>query len=161
MSPRRRIPVSLCALAPSALAPCALAIVALGSLASCGAEEVGVVRMTLKPRGLDPALVDRVEIAVVGKLAQSGISCVSAVGSQVCADLSSVKSAEAASGHITTGEITRAKGGNTTSFSDLPKGRTCFIAEAFDAAKNPLASGCAEVEIRLETHKIEIEIASP
>lgn len=127
-----------------------LTVMALG----CG-EEIETIRISLRaPQALDPSQVASVVIAAVHEPTSS---CVSSVGSNQCATLKTVAEASKASGYIK--QITLTPTGGSTGFVDeLPFGRTCFVAEALSANLTSLASGCAEVSLKLEKHKVEIEL---
>lgn len=105
---------------------------------------------------LDPAQVARVEIVVVH--AFDG-RCVMGSGSNICSDLQSAAVAEQADGYVTKATITSADGSSAT-IDNLPRGRACFVAEALSQTDQQLALGCAEVELSLERHLIEIELSA-
>lgn len=129
------------------------AIVLLG----CGEPEVGTTRIALRAsQALDPSQVASVEVAAIAELA----TCVTGPGSNQCATIKTVDEAAKASGFARRLALTPG-GGSTATFDELPFGRVCFVAEALSANLTSLASGCAEVTLRLEKHKVEIELQSP
>ncbi len=136
------------------LAPVALALVASG----CGEPELETIHIALRsPQALDPAQVATVGIAAV--VAPSS-ACVTGLGSNQCASITSVDAAVKSPGVARQITLTPS-GGSTAVFDELPLERVCFVAEALSANLTSLASGCAEVTLKLERHKVEIELQSP
>jgi len=130
----------------------------LALFGACGQHDEGAIQNILiplsGPQSLDPALIDRVEVAAVQGSTQR---CVAALGSNACTDFPTVAAAELATGFA--GKVSlRQSDGSTASFSDLSRKQTCFVAEALSATDQQLAVGCADVALELERHKIEIVI---
>lgn len=143
--------------------PCAkgiaalLAVAGLFATAGCHDPAVETVRLRLSsPFAFDASAVQNVRIAVVSQPKQT---CLRAAGTQVCGELSSVELAINADGYVTQSQIERGNGATAT-FKDLPEGRTCFVADAYDGTGTIVANGCAEVDLRLDFQLIEIALAS-
>lgn len=123
--------------------------------AGCGEDAFQTVKIRLSsPRAIDPATVASVVIAAVH---EPNKTCVSAPGSNSCVELRSVKDAEQTSGYVKQVSIT-SQTGSTASIEDLPMGPTCFVAEAISTGAMVVGLGCAEVELTLDRHVIEIEL---
>lgn len=132
-------------------------VLALGVLSGgCGSpDETQWIRIPLTgPQALDPSLIDRVDVAAVQG---SSKTCVTTPGSNSCSGYAAVAAAEQADGFVEKISL-RQSDGSTASFADLPREQTCFVAEALSSQDQQLALGCADVELKLERHKIEIEI---
>jgi hypothetical protein len=124
---------------------------------ACGGEPVGTVRIPLtSPEALDPSLIDQVEVVAVEG---STTRCVLGAGSNTCNEIQSAVTALSSAGYIDAVTL-RLADGSVATFQGLPHGRTCFVAEAQAAGGKPLALGCAEVELALETHRIEIVLSA-
>lgn len=138
----------------------AVTLGALVGLLGCGSagEPVQVVSMTLSSttQSLDPSLIDQVVVAVVQ---DADLQCVTSSGSNSCSALQSVTKAEQATGYKDKASITAADGSSLT-FDGLARGQTCFVAEARALGGQPLALGCAEVELKLERHLVEITVTT-
>jgi hypothetical protein len=128
----------------------------LGPLASgCGGDPVGHIRIPLRStQTLDPSQVDKVIIAVLHDPAKT---CVSGANSNTCVEIQGTSEAMATDGYVVHTSITQ-DSGSSAMLEDLPRGTTCFVAEARSAASVVLGLGCAEVELSLEKHVIEIEL---
>lgn len=135
----------------------ALIALAAPGLAGCGGEAIGTIRIRLRsPQALDPSQVAQVIIAVVH---DSNKTCVSGPGSNTCVEIQSVEEATTTAGYVKQTNITPSTGSSAT-LEDLPEGPACFVAEAFNASSSPLGLGCAEVDLSLDKHTIEIELAT-
>jgi len=130
----------------------------LAWVAGCGEAEPATIHIALRsPQALDPAQIASVEVAAIH---EPSSSCVTGTGSNRCSTYQSVNAATQAPGYLTQITLTPA-GGSTGTFDDLPFGRTCFVAEALSSNLTSLASGCAEVSLQVEKHRVEIEVQSP
>lgn len=134
-----------------------LTVAGLFATAGCHDPAVETVRLRLSsPFAFDASTVQNVRIAVVSQPKQT---CLRAAGTQVCGELSSVDAAINAEGYVTQSQIERGSGATAT-FKELPEGRTCFIADAYNGSGVIVANGCAEVDLRLDFQRIEIALAS-
>ena len=133
----------------------AAAGVAAALLVACGPADPPVQRVYIalgEPTGLDPTAVASVVVAAVH---DPGPTCVVSAGSNTCAELTSIDLARKATGYVSQTTIT-INTGSSARLPDLPRGRTCFVAEARSVASSSLATGCADVTLELDQHVIEI-----
>jgi hypothetical protein len=132
-----------------------LMLALLAGAGGCGEDGVQTVTIRLSsPQAIDPANVASVVIAAVHEPSKT---CVSGPGSNSCVELRSVKDAEQTSGYVKQMSIT-SETGSTAVIEDLPQGQTCFVAEAISSLSTVVGLGCAEVELTLDRHVIEIEL---
>jgi hypothetical protein len=138
---------------------CALLGAAFSLAPGCGGDDpagaVGTTRIRLRStQTLNPSDVNKVIIAV---LHDPSKTCVSGSGSNTCVEILGVDEAQKSTGYVMQASITQTSG-SSAMLEDLPMGTTCFVAEARSSASKILGLGCAEVELKLEKHVIEIEL---
>lgn len=124
-----------------------------GLLGACGADPVGMIRIPLRtPQSAGvPAKV------IIVALVDSTKTCVKAPGSNTCVEIQTADEASKTPGFVKQVTITPTSG-SSAMFEDLPEGSACFVAEALNSSGSPLGIGCAEVELKLDKHVIEIEL---
>ena len=133
---------------------CVLALTVLAALlGACGDLSVGTIRIPLRtPQSTGiPANV------IIAVLVDSTKTCVSGPSSNTCVEILSAEEATKTPGFIRKTTITPSTGSSAV-FDDLPEGSACFVAEAQNDSGSPLGVGCAEVELKLDKHVIEIEL---
>jgi hypothetical protein len=122
-------------------------------LGACGTDPVGTIRIPLRtPQSTGvPAKV------IIAALVDSTKTCVDPAGSNTCSEILTADEATKTPGFIKQVTITPSSG-SSAMFEDLPEGSACFVAEALNSSGSPLGLGCAEVELKLDKHVIEIEL---
>jgi hypothetical protein len=124
-----------------------------GLLGACGDDSVGTIRIPLRtPQST--GVPDKVIIAAV---VNSTKTCVDPSGSNTCSEILTADEATKSPGFVKKVTITPSSG-SSAMFEDLPEGSACFVAEALNSSGSPLGIGCAEVELKLDKHVIEIEL---
>jgi len=131
-----------------------LALAALTALlGACGDAPVQTIRIPLRT----PQSAGIPTEVIIAVLVDSTKTCVSGPGSNTCVEIQSAAEATKTTGFIRKTTITPSSGSSAV-FDDLPEGSACFVAEAQNASGSPLGIGCAEVELKLDKHVIEIEL---
>jgi hypothetical protein len=124
-----------------------------GLFGACGDDSVGTIRIPLRtPQST--GVPDKVIIAAV---VNSTKTCVDPSGSNTCSEILTADEATKSPGFVKKVTITPSSG-SSAMFEDLPEGSACFVAEALNSSGSPLGIGCAEVELKLDKHVIEIEL---
>lgn len=122
-------------------------------LGACGADPVGTIRIPLRT----PQSTGVPDKVIIAALVDSTKTCVSAPGSNTCVEILTADEATKTPGFVKQVTITPSSGSSAV-FEDLPEGSACFVAEALNSSGSPLGLGCAEVELKLDKHIIEIEL---
>lgn len=122
-------------------------------LGACGADPVGTIRIPLRT----PQSTGVPDKVIIAALVDSTKTCVSTPGSNTCVEILTADEATKTPGFVKQVTITPSSGSSAV-FEDLPEGSACFVAEALNSSGSPLGLGCAEVELKLDKHVIEIEL---
>lgn len=132
-------------------------ILMLALLTGCGGEpSVETIRIRITtPQLIDPSLVDSVVVAAIH---EPSAECVTSVNSNTCSQIMGVYAASKLSGYLKQVTISSTSGSSTATLDGLPRGQTCFVAEARSTSGAPLGNGCADVKLTVDSHLIEIEV---
>ena len=125
----------------------------VGLLGTSGDDPVGTIRIPLRP----PQSTGDPDTVIIAVLVDSTKTCVDPSGSNTCSEILTADEATKTPGYVRKVTITPSSGSSAL-FEDLPEGSACFVAEALNSSGSPLGIGCAEVELKLDKHVIEIEL---